>query len=385
MGRFESPFQIATLFVGAVFASAFVIFLLRWEAMKRYGAEEHKVELSVSSLEKSHFSSGSVNEMSTLLRRKKRSTDEIDTGGGWPSFQSIMQKVVSHNHTKMDTLPAASKKVEVSHQGRHSSQLSEELLTSALNHRHKIRHIMEKISRLRKDDQVVSAILDKFCQIPKDVGPILTHLIDLVHELEENKKNGNISTTAKTHTSNSNGNETSSTVKLEATTEKPLANITTMANQSTVGLNVNEEHPYSHHLPPPMVLVSDSLKDHHTQEKKEGATNDHLHLSNYIDRDVVCKSQGETLIIVAITTFVNLLFIGVILLCRGCICHDFYKGGGGEDRRGLVINQHETEDETPYHLCCQDCLDPVITRSTQQQKLVNQELMQRLNNCPQSA
>ena len=34
---------------------------------------------------------------------------------------------------------------------------------------------------------------------------------------------------------------------------------------------------------------------------------------------------GETLIIVAITTFVNLLFVGVIFLCKGCICHDFNK------------------------------------------------------------
>ena len=52
-------------------------------------------------------------------------------------------------------------------QDKTSTKLSEDLLTSALNHRHKIRHIMDKISMLREDDQVVSAILDKFCQIPQ--------------------------------------------------------------------------------------------------------------------------------------------------------------------------------------------------------------------------
>jgi len=137
-------------------------------------------------------------------------------------------------------------------------------------------------------------------------------------------------------------------------------------------------------LPPPMVLVSENLQD----RQKEGG---------YIHGDV-CKSQGETLIIVAITTFVNLLFIGVILLCRGCLCHDFFKGGGDDDSlRRLVIdgslqNIEDTEAKAGFstydqYICCQDanCVDAAIMTMSTQQKLADEALRARIDNCPLSA
>ena len=45
MAKYESPCQIATLFIGALVVSACVIFLLQLEAKKRYGeVKDHQDE-----------------------------------------------------------------------------------------------------------------------------------------------------------------------------------------------------------------------------------------------------------------------------------------------------------------------------------------------------
>ena len=54
---------------------------------------------------------------------------------------------------------------------------------------------MDKISQLKRDDQVVAGILDRFCQIPQEVGPKLTQLVDLVHELQNSKTSTSAPTT----------------------------------------------------------------------------------------------------------------------------------------------------------------------------------------------
>ena len=77
---------------------------------------------------------------------------------------------------------------------KYATDLSEALLTEALGH-HKIRHVMDKISQLKRDDQVVAGILDRFCQIPQEVGPQLTQLVDLVHELQNSKTSTSAPTT----------------------------------------------------------------------------------------------------------------------------------------------------------------------------------------------
>ena len=44
MGRFDSPWQVAHLFLCAAVVSVAIIFVLRLEAHKRYGEDEEKVQ-----------------------------------------------------------------------------------------------------------------------------------------------------------------------------------------------------------------------------------------------------------------------------------------------------------------------------------------------------
>lgn len=161
MGRFESPCQIATLFMGATLVAAGVIFVLRIEALKRYGSKgQDEVPVEMQQINTQN------DEKASFLSKVARDLE-------------YLKSFIADN--KGDSTLRQKRSPEEFDEQKFASELGEHLFTESLNN-HKLRNVAEKVAKLDpKTDQITSEILRQFC--PKPVNhtdhkfpPIFSHL-----------------------------------------------------------------------------------------------------------------------------------------------------------------------------------------------------------------
>ena len=177
MARYETPGQVALLFIGAALVSVAVIFVLRIEAQKRSEkiTTSESMEIILTEVEPTADEDNSVNAVNTQTAQeiKKEKFNVFESLARLKHnirlFLHLDSTSVRGKRSIDDDHKAARNTIEHSTADEEklgiesNSVLSEQLLSEALDG-HKIRDLRDKIKKLSEAEQIVKAILERFCR-----------------------------------------------------------------------------------------------------------------------------------------------------------------------------------------------------------------------------
>jgi len=284
MAKFETPCQIVSLFIGAACVAALLIVLLTAEANKRQDTLENNDDMIVleaddisqltgfkyiwSKMRNSIRSSSTKNnelELETKTRKKREAGPEYYSNhvieGEYDDTDSVEEQDVSEERKPSNKKRSHSVTFDI----------GSALLSSAIVG-HKIRHIEEKVALLGEDSQLVTAVLDMYCNKEKTILYMMC---------------------------------------MEA------ANITNKEDKNKTGLENNTVRDNLEHI--------DTNKTELVKNYKDKISSYISVMKNRLAPDVsgaaldtgICSSSTEFLVVVILTSFINFfMFVLISLFCR---------------------------------------------------------------------